>query len=959
MRHYKFIAFLILLNLSSLSGRAQADSRGTSGNLQIDSSIRYGRLPNGFTYFLRNVPSESETLLRLMHKAGSNQDDPDQRNVAHVIEHLAYESSKSFPAGIRNSDEMASLDMTIFDYGAYSGPRSTQYHFQVPTGDTTALNIGLLWFKDIISGLNLTDADIDKSSGEVLQEYLLKHNADHIDFSTNSRLNALLFPCSLDYTNYMNYLNEFDPEVLRRFYEDWYRSDLFAISIVGNIDNLDEMERLIQLKFSDIPGPENPRQLRSCYSEYYDRAPQFRIVERAKDTTRVLENNEVMVKLIYRDPLTASNFSRIEGLERMMIMQMMTSALDKRLSEVTDNYKSFDLNSMYPYSRYDLPPVMKIQMNLEDVQVKTGIQKTIQVINQLKEYGVTKNEWKKLKQRQLQYLEDTKVDAGYWATEIHEFFINGEALSENKGERLKTWLEQFSLTEFNTAVRRFFSKEPEDIGIIAPAGHPALSHPERDVRLWIEDAYEEKPEHYRMPEVPEQLLSKEEVEALRNQDYVSKRIGPSGLPEYVLGNGLKVILNNVHYSDNGTGKIYLHGFSSNGAYSFSEKDYFSAINAPAIVTNAGVNKMNKFQMKRFLANTSLPRGVDSYVNDYEAGIRSEALIDDLEVMFQLIFLYFTQPNKSQIAFEDWKAKAYRTFKNPSVQTDFRVAMKTFFGESGETDFFDVRHLSGTKRLEGIENTDFQRAHQIFRKLFGNPEDFTVILYGDFEVNAVLPLVEKYLGNIPSRSHTFPDSEKQKNDEIIPPGPSLVDLPAPEYDIENAMYGINFIKEAQHDWKKEIIIEALAGVATKKAWSLRFEKGYDLYDVSVWGFYNHLVNRYEVGSVFSSVPEEYSKIRQDFKKIISEIKSGKVSKKEFKDGVWLMYLFHDDKRKSRLMHLKIYEHYRYGEHWVDPIEEEKFARSVTIEDVVKAANNYLKEENLYEFVMKDKDIEDNL
>lgn len=957
MSNIKFILVFISLNFGMQSGSAQGEHKDISHTSEIDHSIRYGRLPNGLTYFLKSVPSQPRTLMELMHKAGSSQDDPDQFNVAHAIEHLAYKSSKNFPEGIVNSPSMASSDMTIYDYAAGSGERSTDYKFLVPPGDTTALNVGILWFKDILSGLHLTNPDINSVRGEILQEYLLRSGEKLNEKSANSRLKELIFPCSTDYTHYIEYLANFKPEVLRRFYKDWYRPDLAAISIVGRIDDLDEMEERIKKSFSEIPPPVDPRKLRICDEEYYNRAPQFHIVERPIDTTKVIQNNDVSVKLIYRDPLTGENRHRLEGLERMMIMEMITAAVDKRLEEVTNDYNSFDLNSIYPYRLRKKTPIMEVVMNLEKVQVKTGIEKTIGVLNQLKEYGVTNDEWEELKREQVEYLDhEEEEDADYWLDEIHDYFLYGEALPDNKQFHLKNWLSELESTEFNNVLQHFLSKNPEDIGIIAPAGDDVLSYREKEVRSWIDNAYRKETEPYRSPEVPETIMSAQEVEALRQEGYISKSIGPSGSQEFVLQNGLKIVLNKVIPSKNSKGKIYLHGFSLNGANSFSQEDYFSAINSPGIVRNAGVKGLDKFQIDRFLAKTSLPRGINLYASDFESGVKSEAQVEDLEIMLQLIFLYFTQPNKSRIAFEDWEAKAYRAYQNPSIDNDFNIAIRTFLGESGERDFFETSSLGGTKRFEGIGKTDFQRANRIFKKLFGNPEDFTFIVTGDFEVVEILPLIEKYLGNLPERSYIFSKADKNENFSI-PSGPTLVELPAPKnYRLKNVMYGITFIEEAHdpNDWKEQIIVEALAGVATQKAWALRFEQGYSIYAVSVWGTYNHHMNRYEIGSVFPTVPKEFINIREEFKKIISEIKSGAISKKEFQDGVRMMYIFHGANRVQRLMHPKIYEHYRFGEPWVDPVDEEEFTRSVTIDDVVKVANKYLKEENLYEFVMKDKD-----
>lgn len=957
-----FFIFIFLGYITSATAQIKAYD---AENIQlIDNSIRYGRLPNGFTYFLKSLPgTQSKTYMRLFNKTGSNQDDPDQLNAAHAVEHLAFKSSKNFPLGIVNSEQAASFNLGKYDYLATSGPRVTEYEFYAPNGNTEALDHGLLWFKDIVMGLHLTDADIDQVRGELRQEIIFR-NGDHLnEFFANTKLNAQLFPCSTSFLNFFNHHNTFKPETLRRFYKDWYRPDLMAISIVGNIKDLNELEKRIKQTFLNIPSPKNPRNLKNCDYEYFKRAPQFQIVERPTDSTKLLQNNALTFKLFFRDPVTSENIHITEGIKRMMIMEILATVINKRFNEITNEYQSFNLSSRYPYVLRKLPTALEIVMHLENTHLKKAITKSIRELNRLKRYGITSEEWNKIKKKQLQSFTDVEVEnPEYWLSEIRSFFAYGEALPENKYSELKHWMTNLSLQEFNDFADNFLSKHPEDIGLIAPVGHKTLSYKENEVRSWIKNAYKEEIEPYKPLKISASLMKAVEVDKLKEVIHIEKGRGASGARELVLENGLNVVLKNFKPSSGSKTSINISGFSIKGAKSLPKDYYYSALKAPAIVSNAGVKGMNKFEVKSILSSTSLPQGIYGYVGDYESGVKCKAEIGDLEIMLQLVFLYFTDPNKHKLAFKDWKDQEYKAYQNPSynlIDFDFKNSMRTFLGGSAvaSNNFLGIKFLSGTAGFEAAKKINFQTAYESFAKLFGDPEDFTFIISGNFDVDTVLPLVKKYLGNIPDKPHSFSYSLTTLNSNVLGTGPTFVEYPAPEYyRMKNMMYGINFIENANDpvDWKEQIRVEALAGVTSEKMWDLRFKKGYSLYDVGAWGLYNNEMERYEIGYVFSCVPSEFSKIRQETKRIVEEIKSGNISKEEFENGVKRMYFLYNAKRANhpRVMHQKLYNYYRYGQPWIDPWEKDDFVKSLTVGDVLEAANEYYDEENLYEFMMKD-------
>lgn len=967
------ISILIILFTSSCKSRASANYdriNESTHPVELDSTIRYRRLANGFTYFIKALPEpQAKLYMRFYHKAGSNQEDSDQFDVAHGLEHLAFKATKHFPNGIGQSESINKLGINVYDMLAFSG-QTTEYYFDAPPKSKEALGTAFLFFKDIANGLNLTDEAIHSVKGELKQEFLMGEENNLNELNANSKLEASYFPCKQDESNYLENIGTQIPEVFRRFYKDWYRPDLLALSIVGNIEDMDRLEKQIKSTFSDLESPENSKKIMNCDSLFASRAPQFSIIKRTPVESKIFPDTKVSLDIIFRDPITMKNLNNINGIKRLILLKMLRGITSERLSEISTTYSSFSAGIRDTYELDNLPSTMKIRATLErSIGEKQAIQKIIRVILELQKYGISGAEWDILKQKHIQYLQSKdENNADYWIEEIKNFYIKGEALPDNKNAVLKEWLSRLSLSEFNDFGSEFLSKKPEDIGIMAPSGHQALSLTEKEVRSWVKEAYQKEVKPYEKLIIPEALMSSKDVKKLEKPEITEDSFSKTGVREIILNNGVKLVFKQINEAvgldkDN----IRIHGYALKGTNCFPEEQFFSAANAPSIISYSGLNEMKRFEIDRFLEKNNMLSGVVStYIDMDEVGIQGSTNLYNLEIILQLIYLHFTSANIDKEAFEDWKLMKYKTHKH-QFNREFQNAIRKSTG-----DFSFVGDLLGKKSLKegdeffkGIEKTNLDQAHEIFKKLFGNAKDFTFVISGDFQIETVLPLASKYLGNLTNSSSplfcssSFSSSSK-KEKLFLYEAPKYQEIVAPRNEKLNYMkYHIIFIQTAPIllDWKEQLRVEALGWITTEKAWRLRFEMGLELYDVRVSGAFNKKLNRYEISSTFECVPEEFNIIREELSKVISEMKSGQITEGIFQKGMFAMHLFYDlNKRGGKHLpqHQNLYAHYRYGQPLTDPVEVEEFVNSLTVEDIVKTANKYFKDDNLYEFVMRDKD-----
>ncbi len=952
----KISILAILFYFSFTYADAQEKYYKLPDTLALDSSIRHGRLSNGFTYFIKTIPDpQSKLHLRLYNKAGSNQEDNDQFNVAHAIEHLAYKTTQNFPSGISNSNHIIKVGMEMGDYiSAFSGPRVTEFHFNTPKDNLEALDVGLLFFKDIAIGLKLNEMDVKSVKGELWQEFLLGNGDNINEISANSEMYSEILSCYEDWDDYNKYNGNFSSKAVRRFYKDWYRPDLMAISIVGNIDDPVEMERLIKDTFLDIKLPKTPRKPIDCDSAYYKRPPQFVIVEQQSDTSKFLNDSTAKIHLIYRDT-NVKDFHSTKSYRRQLKFKFLVNSVSKRIFQKFQKYKSSDVQVL-DLSNSAGPRAMEVVLNVEKNGEKQILSETMEVLNQLLQYGVSELELQKYREEQIGFLESINInEANYWIKEILKYYIEEEPLPPSKKEYTKHLWNNISLEEMNIFISDFLIKAPEDIGIIAPSLQNSLSWDEKEIRSFLEDELKKSVKPYKEPEKLITLMAPNEVESLKEKGYRNAGIGKSGAREIILNNGVKVVFKPYKTFGTTLPKIKIHGYSLRGANSFPEEHYFSALNAATIVRNSGVNGIDKFELKRFLESTSLRSGyVFPYVNSRESGIEGFAGVENIDTMLQLIYLYFTRPNKSKLAFEDWKNAEHKAYINPSyglIFTDFENKIGEITGNS-----MGKLSTSGTKRFKGIGKTDFEMAYSLYHKIFENSSDFTFLISGDFEISKVLPLVQKYLGNLPEVGGVKIDYSIPLNIKPIPQESSFHYFPSQgNYKMKNISYGTRYIQyDSVPSGREKLKVYALGEILRQKLWDLRFKKGYAFYDLTAGGLYNESLKRFEIMASLECDPKEFEMLRKEVKLVFSELKSGSFSDKELKNALTRMYSIYDLNKASdpKIHSQKIYEHYRYGHPWVNPSEVAKFVKSISVKDVVEVANKYCTNENFYEFVMSD-------
>jgi zinc protease len=377
------------------TGLAQID---VAQVMPVDPKVRIGRLPNGLTYYIRhNSMPEKRVELRLVVNTGSVMEDNDQLGLAHFMEHMNFNGTKRFP-----KNELVSYLQTIgvqfgADLNAYTSFDETIYILPVPTDKPGLVEKGLEILEDWAHNALLDPVEIEKERGVVIEEWRLSRGADE-------RMMKQTLPVQYRGSKYAErlpigkkeVLENFSPDALKRFYRDWYRPDLEAVVVVGDID-VNEIEQKIKDIFSSIPAPGSPRK-REVFT-VPDHSDPLTVV--AKDKETAFPSIEIMYKKAPQPETTIGDYTRY------MHKRLFTGMLNNRFRELQlkSNPPFVAAGSFYGNSLARTKDVYQLFANTSDTGMATSLYSLLEENRRVMLHGFTPSEFE-LQKKQMQSFYD-------------------------------------------------------------------------------------------------------------------------------------------------------------------------------------------------------------------------------------------------------------------------------------------------------------------------------------------------------------------------------------------------------------------------------------------------------------------------------------------------------------------------------------------------------------------------
>ncbi len=449
--------FWLLLLFGSFSVQLSAQINPEQP-MPVDPKVKIGRLSNGLTYYIRqNKKPEQRVELRLVVNSGSVLEDEDQQGLAHFMEHMNFNGTKRFP-----KNELVSYLQSIgvefgADLNAYTSFDETVYMLPVPTDKPGLVDKGLQILEDWAHNALLDSLEIEKERGVVIEEWRLSRGADE-------RMMKQTLPVQYQGSKYaerlpigkIESLRNFSHAALKRFYTDWYRPDLQAIIIVGDID-VNDMEQKVKETFGDIPAATAPRKRETF--PVPDHTEVLTVV--AKDKETAFPSVEVLFK---KDPLPETT---IGDYVRYMNEMLFTGMLNNRFREVTlkPNPPFVGAGSYYGESYARTKDAYQLFANTSDTGMARSLYALMEENRRVLLYGFTPSEFE-LQKKQIQsfydriFNEREKEESYKYADEYAGNFLVNEPIPgiEWEYDFVKQHLSSVTLQDVNKLAAQWITK---------------------------------------------------------------------------------------------------------------------------------------------------------------------------------------------------------------------------------------------------------------------------------------------------------------------------------------------------------------------------------------------------------------------------------------------------------------------------------------------------------------------
>ncbi|MEI8271140.1 MAG: insulinase family protein [Paludibacter sp.] len=852
----KLIKFIIIFCFGiSITGIAQ--DYNLSDKLSIDKSIRVGKLPNGLTYYLRknNLPKD-RVEMRLAINAGSILEDEDQRGLAHFTEHMCFNGTKHF-----DKNELISYLQSVGikfgkDLNAYTSFNETVYRLLVPTEKDEVVDKAFLVLEDWAHNVSFDPKEIENERGVITEEWRIGRGA-------NQRLQDKYYPVIFHNSQYAQRLpigkkeiiDTFKPETIRRYYADWYRPDLMAVIVVGDID-VDKYEQKIKDHFNTIPirTTERPR-------------PTFDVPDHASTLYSISTDKEAtQTQIMFYAKTGHTDESTLADYRGFIVEQLYHLILNERFGELGRSANPPYISAKAGYQAIARnKDAFSVTARVSPDGVEKGLKAMLEEVERVKRFGFTESELERAKKGILNkydhvYNEREKSESDGYASELVRNFLNKEPIPgvPFEYEFTKNQLPSIKLKDVNSFDNAFLTDSNRVIVVTGPEKEGIKMPTEDNLRAIVNQiptteliAKEDKTIAFEWPgqkPVAGSIVKEEKNESIN-------------LTTLTLSNGAKVLLKPTDFKNN---EIQFIAYSKGGHSLCADADFFSAIYSSALVSESGIANLSKSdKVKAFIGREV---GVSPFLNATSEGLSGKTNPKDLETFLQLTNLYFTQAKIDSTVFKTFIKKT-----KSGLSTLKLNPQKYFEDQVSRTLSSNNPRGGGFPETADLDKVDIQKSLDIFHQRFANAADFVFVIVGSFEVEKIKALLQTYIASLPATS----EREKSKDLGIRPPKGKVEKVFYKGTDSKSNV-NLTFSNAIKFSPKDEYLLKSLNDALTIKFTENLREKKSGVYGVRSSGrFVHNPYENYVEQITFQCAPENVETLIAAALDEIEKVKGGGV------------------------------------------------------------------------------------
>lgn len=930
----KRLTFAISLLMAAMIVSAQEAPE----KLPMDPEVRYGKLDNGLTYYIRhNEQPKQRAEFHIAQAVGAILEEDHQNGLAHFLEHMAFNGTQHFPGkGIINYFESVGVNFGG-NINAYTSIDETVYRLSdVPTYRAGIVDSALLVMHDWSCGLLLLDEEIDAERGVILEEWRTGRTASRRIWK---EMNAKMYPgtqyAKRDVIGDTAVINNFAYQALRDYYHKWYGPDNQAIIVVGDI-NVDSIEAKIKALWADVPRRANYGE-RPIYTVNHNDKPLVAIV-----TDKEAEGSRVTMEYKF-DQLPEAMQGTAQEYMLNLVRELACDMLNNRFSELSQDPKASFTGAgcQYGEAAKKMDAFYGIVIPKEGRETEAFNDLLFQ-LEKMHRYGFTNAELERVKSEKMNSMEkyynerNTRRNITL-ARECIRHFEDGESMPGAQWEYdfVQAVLPLVSLETVNNVAKALIHANPtiaisgpEKEGVNIPSEETILAAIAGQSDLAIEAPVEEVIDTELVKKAPH----KGKIKSFRENEEIEAT-------EWVLSNGIKVVF---HPTDFKADEILMQAFSKGGLSQVKTEDLPSAEAATSLIEMSGIGRFSATQLEKALTGKTV--SVSAEIAENVERMHGSSSIKDLETMLQLTYLYFTSPRRDEKAYETFmgllRNQLANRDKNPKIAFSDSVQMMST-NHSPRTILFNN---------EMLDRVSLDKALEVYKARFANPADFTFVFVGN--INPKDPKVQEliclWLGGMKTKKcnseevidhHITVTMGQQKNYFS-----RAMETTTASNRIQYTSYDIPFTMA--NDLNMEMIGRILS---TRYLESIREREG-GSYGVGTYGYVMGLPSpRAGLLMQFDTDPKKQERLMEIIhEEVQTIIANGPLANDLQKEKESMLKDFQEDLEKNTYWRQSLYMYYMYGH---NNIRDYKAAvEAITAETVQETLRKLVSAGNMFEVVM---------
>jgi zinc protease len=734
MKNFRFLLAFVFFGFLFTGSYSQITDLNSP--VPPDPDILIGKLDNGLSYYIKQNKKPAQRIeLRLAVNAGSICETDGQLGLAHFCEHMCFNGTKNFP-GNKIVDTLEEMGVKFGkELNAATGFDQTVYMLKVPTDNMEWIDRGFQVLEDWAHLVNLDDAEIEKERNVIIEEWRLGLGAGE---RMMSQYMPVLFKGSI-YADRLpigkvDVIKSFLPDTLRDFYKNWYRPDLMAVVVVGDIDPKLAEEKVKEY-FGRIPKAVHPRPRVE--------AP---IPGNSEPIISVVTDKEASgfsANILYKHP--KSDGTTFAGYRRSLMRSLYTQMLNARLQEIATKPDASFLYAGAGYGSFigRTIEVYSIYVASKENQLQKSIELVLNENEKVRRQGFTATELERAKKNTLAMYENyakesDKTESGSYADEYIRNYMDLETIPgiKKEFEMTKEFLPGVSLDELNTMGRELITDENIIALITAPEKEGNIIPGEKDVAGIIRESDSKEIDAYVDKVSDEPLLAK----VPKGTSVIKRRYNKDfDFTELKFGNGVRMVLKSTDFKND---EIVLSAYSPGGTSQYPDSSIMAAVLAPAVISQSGLGSFDQTGLQKKLSgNTASLR---PYISELSEGVTGSCSPKDFETMLQLNYLYFKETRRDEDAYNAYISRILNVIK-PMRSDPHSIYSDTL----AKILALNSPRVFGIPSDAMVKQVNLDKTIGIFKDRFADAGDFTYFMAGNFKVDEVIPLLEVYIGGLPS------------------------------------------------------------------------------------------------------------------------------------------------------------------------------------------------------------------